>query len=230
MKKTLSLLTLLTLAMLLGGGFLSAQSKIGILDPQEILEKSIEGKKAFTKLQDFQKMKGEQLEKMKKDADLLEEKLRTQGMTMSDKARLDLTKEIESKKSSLQNEYNNAQRDLQFQQQEIFGKIQEALSPIIKAIREEKGLTVILDKRSIVDFDPSIEITDEVVQRYNKASLAAPAAQPAPAPAAAPAAVTPDAAPAADAPAAPAADAPAAPAPDAAPAAPAPETPAPTGN
>ena len=99
MKKTLSLLTLLTLAMLLGGGFLSAQSKIGILDPQEILEKSIEGKKAFTKLQDFQKMKGEQLEKMKKDADLLEEKLRTQGMTMSDKARLDLTKEIESKKS-----------------------------------------------------------------------------------------------------------------------------------
>ena len=179
MKKTLSLLTLLTLAMLLGGGFLSAQSKIGILDPQEILEKSIEGKKAFTKLQDFQKMKGEQLEKMKKDADLLEEKLRTQGMTMSDKARLDLTKEIESKKSSLQNEYNNAQRDLQFQQQEIFGKIQEALSPIIKAIREEKGL--------IVDFDPSIEITDEVVQRYNKASLATPAAQPAPAPAAAPA-------------------------------------------
>ena len=108
-------------------------------------------------------------------------------MTMSDKARLDLTKEIESKKSSLQNEYNNAQRDLQFQQQEIFGKIQEALSPIIKAIREEKGLTVILDKRSIVDFDPSIEITDEVVQRYNKASLATPAAQPAPAPAAAPA-------------------------------------------
>ena len=187
MKKTLSLLTLLTLAMLLGGGFLSAQSKIGILDPQEILEKSIEGKKAFTKLLDFQKMKGEQLEKMKKDADLLEEKLRTQGMTMSDKARLDLTKEIESKKSSLQNEYNNAQRDLQFQQQEIFGKIQEALSPIIKAIREEKGLTVILDKRSIVDFDPSIEITDEVVQRYNKASLATPAAQPAPAPAAAPA-------------------------------------------
>ena len=107
--------------------------------------------------------------------------------THAHKARLDLTKEIESKKSSLQNEYNNAQRDLQFQQQEIFGKIQEALSPIIKAIREEKGLTVILDKRSIVDFDPSIEITDEVVQRYNKASLAAPAAQPAPAPAAAPA-------------------------------------------
>ncbi len=157
------------------GAFVYAQSstKIAVINPQKVLQNSIEGKRILKKLQNLQKAKQNKINRMRRELNNLEQKLQTQGFTMSDAARLDLQKKIDSKKASIQQEIKAAQMDIQYQSNKLLGKITKELEPIIKKIRKERGITIIFDitRAGIIDMDKAIDITDIVIQRYNKMKL-----------------------------------------------------------
>ena len=150
---------------------LSAQNaKIAVMSSNDILGKSIEGKKIIAQLETFKQNKQKELDNLQKDIASLEQKLNSQGLSMSERARLDLNKDIESKKMNFQKEVNNAQKDLEYQQNQLLSKVRQDLFPIIRALRKEKGITLILEASpAIVDFDETIDITEEVIRRYDKA-------------------------------------------------------------
>ncbi len=162
-------------ALVLLGAFVFAQSttKIAVINPQKVLQNSIEGKKILKKLQNLQKAKQDKINRMRRELSNLEQKLQTQGFTMSDAARLDLQKKIDSKKASIQQEIKAAQMDIQYQSNKLLGQITKELEPIIKKIRKERGITIIFDvtRAGIIDMDKAIDITDIVIQRYNKMKL-----------------------------------------------------------
>ena len=162
-------------ALVLLGVFVFAQSttKIAVINPQKVLQNSIEGKKILKKLQNLQKAKQDKINRMRRELNNLEQKLQTQGFTMSDAARLDLQKKIDSKKASIQQEIKAAQMDIQYQSNKLLGQITKELEPIIKKIRKERGITIIFDvtRAGIIDMDKAIDITDIVIQRYNKMKL-----------------------------------------------------------
>ncbi len=162
-------------ALILLGAFVFAQSstKIAVINPQKVLQNSIEGKKIVKKLQNLQKAKQDKINRMRRELNNLEQKLQTQGFTMSDAARLDLQKKIDSKKASIQQEIKAAQMDIQYQSNKLLGQITKELEPIIKKIRKERGITIIFDvtRAGIIDMDKAIDITDIVIQRYNKMKL-----------------------------------------------------------
>ncbi len=170
-KRILSSLVVLVLL----GAFVFAQSttKIAVINPQKVLQNSIEGKKILKKLQNLQKAKQDKINRMRRELNNLEQKLQTQGFTMSDAARLDLQKKIDSKKASIQQEIKAAQMDIQYQSNKLLGQITKELEPIIKKIRKERGITIIFDvtRAGIIDMDKAIDITDIVIQRYNKMKL-----------------------------------------------------------
>jgi len=172
MKKRILTLFVATLVV---GAFAFAQTgmKIAVINPQKVLQNSIEGKKILKKLQNLQKAKQDKINRMRRELSNLEQKLQTQGFTLSDAARLDLQKKIDAKKTSIQQEIKSAQMDIQYQSNKLLGKITKELEPIIKKIRQEKGITIIFDltRAGIIDMDKSIDITDLVIQRYNKMKL-----------------------------------------------------------
>jgi Skp family chaperone for outer membrane proteins len=177
MKKRILTLTMVIVIIIAGTTLFYAQSnngmKIAVINPQKVLSKSIAGQKVMKKLDNLQKAKQKKLTRLKRELSTLENKLQTQGLTMSEQARMNLQKKIDAKKASLQQEYKNAQMDMQFQSKQLLGKVQKELEPIIKKIRQEKKIAIIFDvtRAGIVDMDKSIDITDEVIQRYNKSKL-----------------------------------------------------------
>ncbi len=162
-------------ALVLLSAFVLAQStfKIAVINPQKVLQNSIEGKKILKKLQNLQKSKQDKINRMRRELNNLEQKLQTQGFTMSDAARLELQKKIDSKKASIQQEIKAAQMDIQYQSNKLLGQITKELEPIIKQIRKEKGIAIIFDltRAGVIDMDKSLDITDLVIQRYNKMKL-----------------------------------------------------------
>jgi len=167
----------LFLMVLCGTAALAQQvSKIAVINSQEVLEKSVEGKKVIARLQEQDKKNQSNLAKIDDDIRGMETKLNTQRLTLSEEALLQLSTDLDKKKKDRTRFAEDAMRDIQELQVRLYTKLQNELLPLIEAIGKEKGYDVIFDlgKSGAVYFNPAVEITADVIKRYD-ASKAAPA-------------------------------------------------------
>jgi Skp family chaperone for outer membrane proteins len=143
--------------------------KVGIINSQEILEKSIEGKKAIAQLEERNRKNQQDLSKLDEQIRQLETKLNTQQLTMTQEAILSLSVDLERKRTERQRMAEDANRDMQELQQRLFLKIQSEVMPVIAKLGQEKGIDLMLDLRAsgVLYFNPAIDLTDEVIKRYD---------------------------------------------------------------
>lgn len=171
-------LTIFAVAMtqhLQGSSLAYAQSKIpeavvAIVDITHVLQVSEPSKKAEEDVKALLKTKVDELNK--RGDDLLAEK------EALDKQRAILSPDAYQKKLS---ELNVQRQNLQREFQVINGKMNEVLVGIRLRFREiivrlaadvskEKGVNLGIDRAKTVFFNPSMDITEEVLARFNKAN------------------------------------------------------------
>jgi outer membrane protein len=182
----------------------SQATKVGIINIQAAIVNSNEGQRDFESLQKKFDPKRQELEGLNKEIDDLQKKFNTQQDKLSDDARNDLLKQIDSKKKTLQRSYEDANTDIQGQQNEIANRIGQKMVEVLDKYAKDNGFTLILDvsgqQSPVLWAASSVDITKPVVDAYNAQSGVAAPAKPAAAPAA-PAAAKPAAsAPSASAP------------------------------
>jgi Skp family chaperone for outer membrane proteins len=100
----------------------------------------------------------------------LENKLSIQRFTLSQESLEKLTQELERKRTESKRFLEDSQRDLYNLRIKLFNQIRKEVFPIIKEIGKEKGFSLILDMMECgaIYFDPSVDITDEIIKRYNQ--------------------------------------------------------------
>lgn len=143
--------------------------KVGIINSQEILEKSIEGKKAISQLEEKNRKTQQDLAKLDDQIRQLETRLNTQGLTMTQEAMISLSADLDRKRTERQRMAEDATKEMQELQQRLYLKIQNEVMPIINKLGQEKGLDLILDLRAsgVLYFNPVIDLTQEVIKRYD---------------------------------------------------------------
>jgi Skp family chaperone for outer membrane proteins len=117
-------------------------------------------------------------------------KLQTQDKALSETAKADLAKQIDRYNTELQRMNDDAQKELQELQQQLFRPIAEKTQDVLKSYSTENGFAVVFDSssqaNSIIYFQDVADITTEIIRRVDstptKPAAAAPAAA-APAPA-----------------------------------------------
>jgi len=171
MQKRLMTMVLLAAVMVVMCGLLvQAQTiKVGIVNSQEILEKSIEGKKAIAQLEEKNRKTQQDLAKLDEQIRQLETKLNTQSLTMTQEAVISLSADLDRKRTERQRMAEDATKDMQELQQRLYLKIQNEVMPIINKLGQEKGLDLILDLRAsgVLYFNPVVDLTSEVIRRYD---------------------------------------------------------------
>jgi Skp family chaperone for outer membrane proteins len=171
MQKRLMTMVLLAAVMVVMCGLLvQAQTiKVGVVNSQEILEKSIEGKKAIAQLEEKNRKTQQDLAKLDDQIRQLETKLNTQGLTMTQEAVISLSADLDRKRTERQRMAEDATKDMQELQQRLYLKIQNEVMPIINKLGQEKGLDLILDLRAsgVLYFNPVVDLTSEVIRRYD---------------------------------------------------------------
>jgi len=156
--------------------FAQQNPKIGVINSQEVLEKSAEGKKIMARLEERRKQNQANLTKLDDEIRQLETKLNTQRLTLSEEAIIQYNSDLERKRTERQRMAEDSYRDFQELTGRLFNKLQGELLPIVEQIGKEKGLDIIFDRdrSGTVWFSPVIDVTAEVIKRYD-ASKAAPA-------------------------------------------------------
>jgi outer membrane protein len=153
-------------------------AKIAFVVLQRVVAESAEGKQASARVQALQQKKVAELNERQKAAQGLQEKLDKSGAVMSEAARADLTKQVERANVDIQRATQDAQAEVQELQQQLQEEFQRRIAPIIEAVGKEKGLHYIFNgpDSGLVWADASLDITNDVVKKFDMAKPAAPAA------------------------------------------------------
>ncbi len=160
MKKSFILIfTLLTLSL-----FVFSQVKIGVINAQEIIEKTKKGKEVQVKLENLQKQKQKQLEGMQNTIKKLQKDLESPALNRDTREKK--TRELEDKRIDYQRFIQDTQKEMQVKSQQELMSLQKEIMPLIQQIGKAKGFTIIFDMTSsgIAYFDETIDVTAEVVK------------------------------------------------------------------
>jgi outer membrane protein len=174
-----------------------AQTKVAAINIQAAIIGTKDGQKAAAELTAKMQPKKRELEGKQNEINTLQDQLNKGQNTMSDAAKSDLYKNIEAKKKTLQRQMEDAQADLEADQNKLMQQLGQKIVAVIERYARDNGYTMVVDvgnpQSPVIYASPSVEITKEVIELYDKstASASAPAAPAAPKPAATPAAPKP---------------------------------------
>jgi len=151
-------------------------TKIAIVNSQKAFETSAEGKKALAQLTERDSKIKSDLQKMDDAIRLLENRMNTGRLTMTNEALMGLQGDIDKKTTERKRYEEDAARDAQQLSANLIQKIRVEMVTIIENLAKERGLELVLDTATsgVVTANPAIDITDEVVRRYDQSKSAVP--------------------------------------------------------
>jgi outer membrane protein len=179
MRSHLRLIALVAAAAAGFAGLVPAQeaSKLGIVNSQEILDKSVEGQRVLAQLQAADKKYAESITRLEDQIKQLQNRLSAQRLTLTAEAAARIQADIKKAQTERQRTAEDASRAMQELQARTLGQLQNEILPIIEQLRKDKGLDVIFDlgKSGTVFVSPSLDLTAEVIRRYDALKAAPPA-------------------------------------------------------
>jgi outer membrane protein len=145
-----------------------AEVKIAVVDMAEIIFNSAEGKKAQESVKHKGQELGKDLERRREEFGKQVEEYQKQAPVMKEDARKKKEEEFGKKQAELQQRVGSSQQELAKLEEKEFKPLYERFSKIVNVIAKENQYTVVLDKRVVVGFDPSIDISDKVKAAWGK--------------------------------------------------------------
>jgi outer membrane protein len=173
--RTIAPLVILFIMAVAVASYAQQVSKIAIINSQKAFETSVEGKKALSQLTDRENKIKSDLQKMDDAIRLLENRMNTGRLTMTNEALIALQADIDKKTTERKRYEEDAARDAQQLSGNLIQKIRVEMVTIIENLAKERGLELVLDTATsgVVTASPTIDITDEVVRRYDQSKSAA---------------------------------------------------------
>ncbi len=148
----------------------SAQLKVAVVDLQRALNETQDGKKAKTQLKGLFKKRQVALDKKQEDLKKMKEGIEKQKDVLSKDV---LRQKLESYQKSLvqlQTSYVEYQKELAQKEAQLTKGIIDRMQRIVKSIAQKDGYSFVVERNEggVVWAKSNIDITDDVIQRYNK--------------------------------------------------------------
>lgn len=143
--------------------------KIGFVDMQRALNDSDQGTKALESLKNLMDSKKAELQSEKEIIDQKKDELDKQGLLLNESTRREREDEIRRLERDHSRKFSDTKEELSRQEAKLTAAIRTELMKIVSEIGKDDGYTLVLEKQfSAILFAPdSIDLTDEVIKRYN---------------------------------------------------------------
>jgi outer membrane protein len=144
-----------------------AQQKIAYVDLQRALNEVEEGKAAKANLKSEFDKKQKLLDDRKAEFDKLRADFEKQASVMSEETRRDKQGDLEKKGMELQSLFVQMQKDLSEREREATKGIFEKMHGLVREIADTEGLAMVITGEALVYAQPSLDVTNELVRKYN---------------------------------------------------------------
>ena len=164
---------------------LAEETKLGFVDLRRALHETEDGRKARTSLEKVFSQKQKELDEQQEDVKKAIEDLNKKRTLLPADTVRQKEAELQERVAKVQETYMRHQKDLATKEEEATRPIVERLNRIIGKIAEKENFTMIFDRNQGVVFaKPHLDLTNEVIRRYNageeKANGSSSSSKPAP--------------------------------------------------
>lgn len=155
-------------------GFSEQVNSIAVIDPVRALETSAEGQKTVAQLQAKQQSIRDELNQIDSDVQGIENRLKTQRLTLTQEVQQKLAMDLDQLQTRRKRVEEDSLKDYQRLEFQLINRFKQEVLPIIETVAKEKGFSLVLDLSitGVAYFDQTIDITEEVVKRYNASKSA----------------------------------------------------------
>lgn len=171
-------LPLVSAGLLLLSSLPSAQAsdpfKMGIVDPQAVLEKSKAGKKALDGLKEYVTTRQKLLSGDEEELRRTEKTLKEQLAKLSDTEKKEKEAQFRTKVQEYQKRAQEFNQDLQGKQKELVEDYMKKIASATKTVAEKSGYALVVDKGSeqtvkiVIYSKDTIDLTDQVIKEFDR--------------------------------------------------------------
>ncbi len=154
-------------------------AKVALIAFEQAVFATNEGQRAVQDVQKKYEPKKAQIDTLAGEVDSLKKQLQGAPATLSDEERATRTRNIDTKEKQLTRDAEDAQTAYNTDLQEAYGKVAQKVSGVTKNYVQQNGFTLLLDvsnqASSVMWALQNTDVTQAVVEAYNKSSgVAAP--------------------------------------------------------
>jgi Skp family chaperone for outer membrane proteins len=147
----------------------SGGSTVVVVDFERAVTDAPGAKDAITKITTFRNEQLAAIGAKQKEAEDLENRLRVQDRALTPAARTELTRNLETTRSSIQSMGEAAQKKLAEMQQQLIAPIEQKTAMAVSAYAAEHGVKIVLDastlQSGLVYVHDTADITTEIIRR-----------------------------------------------------------------
>jgi len=150
--------------------FSSAQAgslKIAIIDIQECLNESLEGKRAKKALEAKNAKLKARLEAEQQEVNRLKDEIEKQGLMLSPTVLKDKERDYRRKQRELQDMLRDFNEEMRLEEEDMKIRIFKDLDVLLQKIASREGFEMILERRSVLFATQDVDITQMVIKEYD---------------------------------------------------------------
>jgi outer membrane protein len=150
--------------------------KMGVVDPQAVLEKSKAGKKALDGLKEYVATRQKLLSGDEEELRNTEKALKDQAAKLSDTEKKEKETQFRAKVQEFQKRAQEFNQELQGKQKELVDEYMKKISTATKVVAEKSGFSLVVDKGSeqtvkiVIYNKDTIDLTDQVIKEFDRAN------------------------------------------------------------
>jgi outer membrane protein len=150
--------------------------KMGVVDPQAVLEKSKAGKKALDGLKEYVTTRQKLLSADEEELRNTEKTLKEQITKLSDTEKKEKETQFRGKVQDYQKRAQEFNQELQGKQKELVDDYMKKISLATKTVAEKGGFALVVDKGSeqtvkiVIYNKDTIDLTEQVIKEFDRAN------------------------------------------------------------
>jgi len=150
--------------------------KMGVVDPQAVLEKSKAGKKALDGLKEYVTTRQKLLSGDEEELRSTEKTLKEQIVKLSDTEKKEKETQFRAKVQDYQKRAQEFNQELQGKQKELVDDYMKKIASATKTVAEKGGFSLVVDKGSeqtvkiVIYNKDTIDLTDQVIKEFDRAN------------------------------------------------------------
>lgn len=172
--RALFFLVLVVPVVLLTSHAQAADFKMGVVDPQSVLEKSKAGKRALDGLKEYVSIRQKLLAKDEEDLRNQEKQLKEQASKWSDAEKKEKEAQFRTKVQDFQKRAQEFNQELQKKQKDLVDEYMKKITVATQTVAEKGGVALVVDKGSeqtvkiVIYNKDTIDLTDQVVKEFDR--------------------------------------------------------------
>ena len=150
-----------------------AEITVAVVDVGRAIHEINEGKTADARLQAMYKDRKTQIDGMKAKFDVMQSDYQKQQMILNDASRRQKEDELQAAYAQLQQAVGQSEQEMQEANQNAMVTLATKMNTVVASLAKERNYTMVVqsgEASAVLWASPTIDVTDEVIKRYNAAN------------------------------------------------------------